>query len=347
VQIFPAVIIHCVLDRPSDYFHMTRFFILASTLSLVSCRSGSQLEEEKMNPDFVFASCYRETRSAPGLATIARISPGVMVWMGDTIYGDTDDMAVLRGKYAKLNHNEHYRRLKEKATVIGTWDDHDYGLNNGGKEFSKRAESQQVFLDFLGVPPNDKRRTRAGVYSTEVFGKKSEQVRVILLDTRYHRDSPGPNGTILGEEQWQWLEKVLRESEAQAHIVVSSVPVIPKVRGFEQWGNFSKERDRFFKLLAEPGIPPVLLMSGDRHRAELTRNDDLSGYPVYEITSSSLNQGYGGKSHKNSERIGKQIKEANFASIDFEWAGGKPEVTATIFSDEGKTLLTEVFTLEK
>lgn len=33
--------------------------------------------------------------------------------------------------------------------VIGTWDDHDYGLNDTGKEFSGKNISQSLLLDFL------------------------------------------------------------------------------------------------------------------------------------------------------------------------------------------------------
>jgi alkaline phosphatase D len=33
--------------------------------------------------------------------------------------------------------------------VIGTWDDHDYGLNDAGKEYSGKVFSQRLMLDFL------------------------------------------------------------------------------------------------------------------------------------------------------------------------------------------------------
>ena len=37
--------------------------------------------------------------------------------------------------------------------VIGVWDDHDMGANDGGKEFALRKEMQHVLLEFLGVAP--------------------------------------------------------------------------------------------------------------------------------------------------------------------------------------------------
>jgi hypothetical protein len=36
--------------------------------------------------------------------------------------------------------------------VIGTWDDHDFGLNDAGKELEGKQTSQKLMLDFLDEP---------------------------------------------------------------------------------------------------------------------------------------------------------------------------------------------------
>lgn len=41
--------------------------------------------------------------------------------------------------------------------VIGTWDDHDYGLNDAGKEFSGKNMTQKLLLDFLDEAPDSPR----------------------------------------------------------------------------------------------------------------------------------------------------------------------------------------------
>lgn len=41
--------------------------------------------------------------------------------------------------------------------VIGTWDDHDYGLNDAGKEYSGKVFTQRLLLDFLDEPEDSKR----------------------------------------------------------------------------------------------------------------------------------------------------------------------------------------------
>ena len=48
----------------------------------------------------------------------------------------------------QLGVKEEFRALQASCEVIATWDDHDYGQNDGGKDFSKKVESQQLLLDF-------------------------------------------------------------------------------------------------------------------------------------------------------------------------------------------------------
>ncbi len=98
--------------------------------------------------------------------------------------------------------------------IIGTWDDHDYGINDGGKDFPKKKESKELMLSFLDVPAGDPMRKHEGVYSSHTYGSGKQKVKVILLDTRYFRDplkestapntryTPSDTGDFLGEEQW-------------------------------------------------------------------------------------------------------------------------------------------------
>jgi alkaline phosphatase D len=84
-----------------------------------------------------------------------------LLWVGDAIYGDDYDEqhhvvpatpAVLQSLYQELLHdNAGYRRFRDDATmtVLGVWDDHDYGVNNGDRHYQFRIESAAMFLDFL------------------------------------------------------------------------------------------------------------------------------------------------------------------------------------------------------
>jgi hypothetical protein len=59
------------------------------------------------------------------------------------------------------------------------------------------------------------------------------------------------------------------------------------------WGNFPSERQRLFRLIRDTRANGVVLLSGDRHLAEMSRlpvdHPDGVGYPLFDVTSSSLN----------------------------------------------------------
>lgn len=41
---------------------------------------------------------------------------------------------------------------KNGTKVIGVWDDHDYGINDGGKDFFLKNITRDIFLDFIKEP---------------------------------------------------------------------------------------------------------------------------------------------------------------------------------------------------
>ncbi|MBK1835452.1 alkaline phosphatase D family protein [Roseibacillus ishigakijimensis] len=296
----------------------------------------------------VFASCHKEGREAPALEAIVASKPDLFIWMGDNIYGDSRDVTVLEEKYARVLAKPPYQTLQATCPIIGTWDDHDYGANDAGKDYPVKEESQRAFLDFLGVPRDSPRREREGVYAVHDYGEGEQQVRVILLDTRYHRDSlDNPAGTILGQEQWQWLEKQLAESKAAVNILVSSIQVLPAQHRFEKWANFPKDRDRLLGLLAREEMPPVVILSGDRHLAEISR-DLAVGYPLYDITSSSLNSSFGGNTEEENQlRVGENFGANNYGSLTIDWHRQPPVLTATIHDQKGRPQRATTFQLQR
>jgi alkaline phosphatase D len=268
-----------------------------------------------------FGSCNREWLPQPLWKPILATQPDLWIWLGDNIYADTHDMDVMRQKYAMQRADAGYRRLQASVPVIGVWDDHDYGANNVGKEYPYKAESQQLLLDFLDVPLTDPRRIRQGIYTSYTYGPAGMQVKVLLLDTRYHRDVPHPGGDILGAEQWQWLADELHQSAAQIHLIVSSIQILPEEHSFEKWANFPQARRRLLRLLGETGTPGVILLSGDRHLAEISRLDGGAvGYPLYEITASGLTHSWAkAPAESNRYRVGQRWTGLNFGLLVIEW----------------------------
>ena len=225
-----------------------------------------------------FGSCAAEDEPQPIWDAVVAQQPELFLFLGDNIYADTDDPAVMRQKYVRQSEQPGIRKLFASTPVMATWDDHDYGRNDAGAEYPMKAEAQREFLRFFAVPESGEAWTRRGVYNSRTLGPPGRRVQVIMLDTRYFRsplrrwdvdDRPtiGPyrptddsTATLLGRQQWRWLEAELREP-ADLRLVVSSIQVVAGDHGYESWSNFPRERDRLFSLIRETGATQVLFCS--------------------------------------------------------------------------------------
>ena len=285
-------------------------------------------------------SCNREDLPQPLWDPILATAPDLWVWLGDNVYADSEDSAVLRASYAEQLGNPGYRRLIDSVPVIGTWDDHDYGANDAGKEYPTRAESQQILLDFLGEPADTSRRRQQGVYASYTFGDPPRRLKVILLDARFHRDAPGPDADTLGEVQWVWLERQLGDSDAQVHLIASGYQFLPEDHPFEKWANFPKARRRLLNLIGETGAPGVVLLSGDRHLAEISRIEDPAlSSPLYELTTSGLTHSWADHPGEPSRhRLGDLYTQLNFGVIEVAWGHPRIEVTLQIRAADGSVV---------
>ncbi len=302
------------------------------------------LDSSKLLKTIAFGSCNRQDESQEMWQYVLRHQPQLWMWLGDNIYGDSEDMNVLAEKYALQNSHPEYRRLLAQCPIIGIWDDHDYGKNDGDKTYSKKAESKALMLDFLGVPTDAPVRSREGAYQSFTIGPKGKRIKIILLDGRYFRDElkanllgnpryyENPDGDILGEAQWRWLESELSDSKAQLHVIASGIQIIPEEQPYEKWANFPAARKRFLNLLAKTKPANTLLLSGDRHIAELCRLEMYGlDQPLYELTSSGLTHTWSSPGEEpNRFREGELVIKKNFAIMQIDWNTPKPTVTLEV-----------------
>jgi alkaline phosphatase D len=330
-------------------------FVRALLLALLVASSPAIAAEPPSR--ILFGSCAHQNKPQPIWDTIVAAKPDLFLLIGDNIYGDTNDMALLREKYELFGAQPGFQKLLATCPLLATWDDHDYGINDGGAEFPLKKESQQVFLNFFGVEANSPRRQQEGVYSARMFGERARRLQVILLDTRYFRSAlllgepeqlkgkkirrimpnTAPDASVLGEAQWQWLEQQLREP-AEVRIIASSIQVLPEDHRFEKWANFPNERDRLLRLIKTTKAAGVLFISGDRHMAEISRlASDAAGYPIYDVTSSGLTHAGGGAAGEaNRHRIsGTNFQQLNFGGIEIDWKADDPVIRLAIFDLAG------------
>ena len=255
-----------------------------------------------------------------------------------------------------------------------------------------KAERRKAYFDFLQIPRQDIRRTDIGkegrIYGSISFGDAPKKVLVILLDTRSYRDRhciPSPaaipylpfssiwacllrwmvagfdlikemkhcsEAEMLGENQWKWLEQELEKSDAQAHIIVSSVQILTTNPLVESWCHFNKERQRLLRLISRNNIPGVVLLSGDVHFAEILstnpefRQEHFNGHnhPLLEVTSSGLTHSCESSYYsflckpilnsflqlcfrrKREKHDNFYYTDRNFGTIDIEWNDGNDPI---------------------
>ncbi len=328
--------------------------VLASFLS-TSARAD---DPARILTRIAFGSCADQDKPLPIFDTMAAAKPDLLLLLGDNMYADLDRKVkvtpdVIRQKYALMEKVPGFVKLKATCPMLGTWDDHDYGKNDAGAEWEHKDEAQQALLDFFGVGKDDPRRKQEGVYHAEIYGPPGKRVQVILLDTRYFRSpvkkvfdprtriataipNTEPDATFLGDEQWKWLEVQLKKP-AEVRLLVSSIQVISDEHPFEKWANIPKEREKLYSLLNSTGANGVIVLSGDRHLAEISLDTKAVGYPLYDITSSGFNQG--SKSWRAPEANGKRLAAMphgdNFGFITIDWSSDDPRVGVQVRDEDG------------
>lgn len=322
--------------------------------------SGAPTEaQQKKTLTLAFGSCNRHNLPQPLWPVIAQDRPDVWIWLGDNIYGDSDDPAVLRAKYdAQLQQPGYAAFRRQVPNIIGTWDDHDYGRNDGDKTYPFKAQNQQLALDFLQEPPDSPRRRQEGIYAAYTYAVGRKKVKVILLDDRYFQDTlyrdaqqvyqPNLTGDILGEAQWQWLREQLQSSDADAHIIGSGIQFLPTQHRFEKWANFPAARQRLLALLTETHPKGVLLVSGDRHIGEFSRLAVPGlAQPVLEVTSSGLTHpATNNTGELNELRVGPLINQKHYGLLRFRTRGRRLFVAASLNGEDGKALVEEEMQLK-
>ena len=292
------------------------FFPQFLSLALFSSICFSEVEF-KMG----LGSCNDQRLPTPAWKALEQENLNTFFFLGDNVYGDvpSGELQNLKNSYEAFD-NAMPKWLKQTEKLY-IWDDHDYGLNDGGGSYKNKIEAQKLFNDFWKIPSDDLRQSREGVYfSTEkIIGDKS--VLIIGLDTRYFRSdlnkangsyivNESPDATILGNEQWKWLKEELKKPH-DILILATSIQLLASEHRFEKWANFPNDRAQIISLLNELEST-VLIISGDRHRGGIYKQGDL-----VEITSSSLNRGLPPIPETDTLLLGKTHTIHNYGIIEF------------------------------
>ena len=276
-----------------------------------------------------FGSCFNQDKSAKIWKTIGDLDLDGFLFLGDNVYASRNfSRAKLEAAYAKASVVIPWDRL---GPIQATGDDHDFGRNDGGADFSERLVSQRLFWQFFGPLMDVSQPASEGVYNSRIRMIEGNKVQIIALDTRSFRgrlkptlirNTPGaeryvPNSDVsqsmLGETQWAWLEQQLNIA-ADIRIIMSSIQVIAEGHGWERWGNLPHERDRLLDLLKQRESSDLLLISGDRHVGGVYQTE-YGNELFIEVTSSGLNMAWSQSTEYLPNQLGTPIRENHFAVL--------------------------------
>ena len=272
------------------------FFSIVAVSASTSSNSSSSVQclpQQHNEPHLIsrlaFGSCNNPARVGMW-SVMEKYQPNQLILLGDNMYADKKvrfgvfeaaSEADLKYWYGLLDEDRNFRSLVDSMggfeSLIATWDDHDFGINDGDGNYPLRNVSKQLFLDFFRVPEDDRRREIGrldGVYSAKTVRTSSSfSYKIILLDTRFNKDAYSvKGGDFLGSAQWKWLEEELADESVDLILLGSSIQMLPTGKVVEEaWARFPAARQRLLRLLLSSPVRDVLLLSGDIHTAEILK----------------------------------------------------------------------------
>ena len=305
---------------------------------------------------------------------INKDSPDVWAWTGDAMYldegtwdaigayfatrfnykwlpFDAKDGGYYEKKFNEIKNMEQYQLLRKDTSIIGIWDDHEYGGNDADNNFPYKEDVKKYYLDFLDAPADDPRRKkdRNGLYYSYYVGPE-KLVKIVLIDTRYNKDSTFKlKPDMLGAEQWNWLEQEIKDPVPAYILLVSGTQYITNRLITAEW--FEGSLERLYAMIRKAQRGGIVFISGDVHFAELLKSPckgDI-GYTINEITTSGLthfdkhNDFFWRKTYNTKAD---RFFGFNYALLTFQrkTSGSIPDLKVEIKDDKGKVQLSRTIT---
>lgn len=302
--------------------------------------------------DFIFGSCALLNTDFsrfifPGAAsrifpTMKKQKSSFMVWLGDNLYYFGKQYTSYQRMFMRnLNIRLGFPELREflvSQPNYTIWDDHDYGWNDSDKKFPLKDTSIVIYKGFWPNPYPEKQS-----FQGNYFTFKYADAEFFMTDNRWYRDPEGDTtGDYLGKEQLAWLKEQLLKSTATFKFICSGSTVLDDSYWGESWAKYPRELHSLFDFIVSHNIKGVILLSGDRHYAELSKLN-WKGYTFYDFTSSPITSPAVSwkvvKGYHNSRAIDNTVVyKRNFGKISLTGPAGNRVCTLELYGNGGKQL---------
>jgi hypothetical protein len=267
-----------------------------------------------------FVSCANDT-TEPVWERIAALQVDQVVFGGDTPYIDVADLPTMRQKQRTFLESTFMKSLIRSTSTVATWDDHDFGLNNGNgvNAGDRRANARQAFGEYRA---HDQYGTGTeGVYHRVKLGS----MEIFLLDPRWWSQTMASpvdpsKKTCFGPQQWTWIQEALENSKAPFKILLmGQIWQDKKNTENDDMFTYLHERDALYDFIEAKKIPGVVLVGGDIHVSRHLIHRQRIGYDLHDFVTSP--------SHTSV------IPSLNVTHPDLEWSALDPRQFLTLSAD--------------
>lgn len=274
-----------------------------------------------------------------------------MVWLGDNVYYYGKQHTNPNRMFQRnLQVRRRFPLLKPFLSAqphYAIWDDHDYGWNNANKDFPLKDSSLAVFKGFW---PNT--YPESAELKGNFFSFSHGHADFFMTDDRYFRDPPGKaDAKMLGDLQMSWLKNRLLNSTAAFKFICVGSQVLNTSNFDEDFLDYPEERQELLDFLRQHRISGVIFLTGDKHYAEISR-EETDGYPLYDFTTSPLTspvlpRKLVGWTPNKHQIPGMDYGRKNYGRVTVKKAGERYECILEICSARGKRVKQHVISLNE
>lgn len=273
---------------------------------------------------------------------MAEQKPDLTLWLGDNVYYREVDYSSPEGmayRWKRERAQGYMQSIFQVGGHAAIWDDHDYGPDNANRSFVFKGEALKLQQRYWPNPSFGLPETN-GAFTAFSFN----DVDFFLLDNRTYRDDPdmpaAADKAMFGPEQMRWLKNALLGSRAAFKVVVGGSLFLRDDERADDWNQYPNERENFLDWMHKAKVEGVFFMSGDVHRAQLSKIDRRGAYPLYDLTCSPLTSG-----GHNDPKLAQQpelvsgtlvLGERSFCSLEFQGKKAERRVVMKVINADGE-----------
>lgn len=299
----------------------------------------------------------------PALEPIIQLAPDFVILNGDCVYYDHpwQTRAKTQSEMRKKWHEQYVmpRFVKLFAQTPTYWlkDDHDHRYNDSDTTGDEEPSNELGIATFREqVPVVDPENPDAPTYRTHRMGRDLQLWFVEGRDYRSPNKMPdGPEKSLWGKEQREWLQRTLKESDATFKILISPTPMMGPDDGYKTDNHanlkgFDHEGRSFFAWLKENDIDPekFFILCGDRHwKYQSIHPGGFTEFSCGALNRENARLGRAPGDPKSNDPDAKirqpytdSPPSGGFLSVDLKPSGPETPTTLsiTLHDDTGKTL---------